>query len=121
MESLTKDKKAQVKVNFSKVFLSIVSIIITIIVLFSIFSSLIPEAQNAGDEFSDATRCGDAGGFFNTTQTACLTNSSPEGLGQSFSAIPVASLFSGTGIVILLLMVFLFIGIIRLVMPSRRK
>ena len=112
-------KKAQI--NLSGKLTSIVVVIITVVVLFQIFASLVPEAQSAGTELSDATRCADAGRFFNVSQTACLTNSSLEGIVVSFDAIPISSIFSSSGVVILLLMVSLFVGVIQLVMPKGKK
>ncbi len=119
LKKLLIDKKGQV---MGKKIEIVVVLIITIVVLFQIFASLVPEAQSAGDEFSDATRCGDAGGVFNSSMTpTCNNNASQEGTPVTFDAIPIASIFSSTGVVILLLMVALFIGIIRIVMPSSRR
>jgi len=42
-------------------------VLISIIVLFSLYNGLVPEAQSAGDQFSDSKRCSDAGGSFNET------------------------------------------------------
>ncbi len=101
-------------------------IVISIVVLFQIFATLVPEAQSAGDQFSDATKCGEAACFFNSTSAvSCLINSSAEGAGitcpNAVETVPLASVFGGSGVIILLLMVALFLGIIALVMPSRRR
>lgn len=121
MERFNK-KAQQVGNGFNKTIISIAIVIITIVVLFNVFASLVPEAQSAGDQFSDATRCSDAGGNFNVSQALCLNGTSPADTGTvNFEAIPVATLFSGTGVVILLLMVFLIIGILRIVLPSSRS
>lgn len=118
--SLVKDKKGQIgkKIN------SIIGIIITVIVLFLVFANIAPEAQTGGDRFiSDA--CSDAGCAFDTTTRVCDINSSSEGEGiacdNPVDSPPLASIFSGSGIVIILLMIFLFIMIIRMVIPSRKK
>lgn len=113
-----KNKKAQ---QFRQRINVIVGIIITIVVLFSLFQTLVPEAQSAGNQLSDATRCSDAGGFLNATQALCLNGSNQEDTTVvAFSAIPIASIFSGTGVVILLLMVFLLLLILGMVLPRRR-
>ena len=116
---LVKDKKAQIGKRIE----GIVGIIITVVVLFLIFASIVPEAQTGGDRFvSDA--CGDAGCAFDTTTRLCDINSSIEGDGivcpNAVNSPPLASIFSGSGIIILLLMVFLFIMIIKLVLPKRK-
>ncbi|MAH51507.1 hypothetical protein CMI37_37170 [Candidatus Pacearchaeota archaeon] len=114
--TLFKDKKAQVakKIN------SIILIILSVVILFQIFTALVPEAQSAGEQLGDAERCSVGGGFYNTSQTACLTNSSPEGTNQIYSPIPVSSLFGNSGVVILLLLVSLFLIVIKMVMPTRK-
>jgi len=122
MESkLLNNKKGQIREKIN----TVITIIISVVVLFAIFAGLVPEAQTAGDEFSDETKCGEAGCFFNSTLSpTCVINSSQTGTGACTNAvetIPIASVFGSQGIIILLLMVFLFIGIIRIVMPKSRK
>lgn len=97
-------------------------VIISVVVLFLVFSSLVPEAQTAGDSLGDAQACSTAGGFFNTSQSACLNGTGIADTGVvGFEGIPLSGIFSGSGIIILLLMVTLFLGILKLVMPSRKK
>lgn len=120
MLDLIKDKKGQI--NIGTKLTTIVVLIITVIVLFQVFASLVPEAQSAGAELSDSTRCGDAGGFFNSSQSLCLNGTNPADTAQvGFDAIPISSIFSSSGVIILLLMVSLFIGVMSLVLPKSRK
>ena len=115
-----KDKKAQT--NMSSKIAIVVTIIISVVVLFQLFSDLVPEAQDAGTKFSDATKCDDVGCFFNSSFTpVCITNSSPEGLActEDLANIPLASLFGSAGIVILLLMVFLFLTVMNIVRQKK--
>lgn len=117
LNKFVKNKKGQIGKKIEVV----VIIILTIVVLFEIFTGLIPEVQSAGDELGDANRCSDAGGSFNVTQALCLNGTSPADTAQvSFDAIPISSIFSGTGIIVLLLMVGLLIGILRVVLPKRK-
>ena len=109
----------------------VVIIIISIVVLFQIFAGIVPEAQSAGETMSDEAVCNNAGCFFNeTTETGsellgCRINSSIEGNATACNValqnIPLSGLFSSSGIVILLLMVFLFLGALRIVMPKSKK
>ena len=116
-----KYKKAQTDMR-AKIAI-VVTIIISVVVLFQLFSDLVPEAQDAGTKFSDATKCADVGCFLNTSLTpACAINSSPEGTAACASTpedIPLASLFGSTGIVILLLMVFLFLTVMNIVRQKK--
>lgn len=114
---IIKQKKAQIGQKLNKPIL----VIVTVVVLVAILANLMPEAQNAGDSMSDATRCGEQGFFFNTSQTECLTNSSLEGIVIPFEITPLASVFGGGGIIILLMMVVFFIVILRIIMPSKNK
>lgn len=100
---------------------SVVVVIITVVVLFLVFAGIVPEAQTAGASLGDAQICSESGGFFNTSQTACLTNSSTTAQNFAFQAIPLSGLFSSSGVVILLLMVALFLGVLKLVMPKSPK
>ncbi len=120
---LTQSKKGQA---LEKGITVAVIIIISVVVLLRLFADLVPEAQTAGDEFSDSNKCGEAGCFFNSTETpTCLINSSTEGQGVACNVavqtVPLATLFGGQGIIILLLLASLFLGIIRIVMPKSRK
>ncbi len=123
------DKKAQV--NLNKTIQGGAIIVITVVVLLSIFSSLVPEVQTAGDSLNVSNRCAAVGCFFNETDNAntsvaadCRTNSSITGqacsdpLGQG---IPLSGLFSSSGIIVLLLMVALVFIIISTVLPKKSK
>ncbi len=126
MEKLIKAKKAQ---KLQKGVTVAVVLIISVVVLLQIFASLVPEAQSAGEDFSDVTKCGDVGCFFDTGLDSCQTNSSAQGFGGNSSeaclvaipTIPLSSLFGSSGIVIILLMVALFLGIIKAVIPKSKK
>lgn len=118
------------QVNLSKTVTTVLIVIITIIVLFGVFNALVPEVQTSGDRFSDATKCAEAGCFNNASLTpACRTNSSPQGFGgnsseaclNSIETIPLGSIFGSTGVIVILVMVFLLLLILGVVLPSRRK
>ncbi len=119
IKELYKDKKAQIGRRIT----SVAIVVISIIVLFQIFSELVPEAQAGGDRFvSDA--CGDAGCSFDTSTRICEINSSSEGEGivcpNAVNSPPLSTLFSGTGIVIILVMVGLLLVALRLTLFRNR-
>lgn len=122
MESkLIKAKKAQ---KLNKGITVAVTVIISVVVLFTLFADLIPEAQSAGDEFSDDNKCVEAGCIVNNTfSNTCRNDTIPTSEACTFDieTVPLASLFGGSSVIILLLMVTLFLGIISLVMPKSRK
>ena len=124
MEIITKFKKKG-QVNLSKTVTTVLIIIITIIILFGVFNALVPEVQTSGDRFSDATKCGEAGCFSNASLTpACVINSSLEGQGaceNPIVTIPLGSIFGSSGVVVILVMVFLLIIVLGVVLPRRRK
>ncbi len=126
MKLKSMDRKGQIdkKIN------AVVIIIISIVVLFQIFAGIVPEAQSAGDTMSDDTICVNAGCIVNTSLTPdCQSNRSPQGFGGNSSGacgvalqnIPLASLFGSSGLIILILMAFLFIGALKIVLPSSKK
>lgn len=118
------------EVKFNKTINTGLVIVISIVILMSLWNALIPEAQEAGDTLNDSNRCDAVGCHWNESREllgglACALNSSPEGnatvcqeIGQS---IPLSSLFGGQGIIITLLMVVaLFVGI-RIAMGKDKK
>lgn len=117
------------KNNLNSVVTSGAILIITLVVLFQIWASLVPEAQVAGDSLNDSNRCSAVGCFYNSTfATAgrCVTNvTSPEsnstGCSVAGQSIPLSSLFGGKGIVILLLMVLALFTAIRIVLGKGKK
>jgi hypothetical protein len=114
---LVKSKKAQLNTKINTVIVSV----ITIVILFQIFSTLVPEAQSAGDELGDLQRCSDAGGFYNNTQALCLNGTNPADTAQvTFSAIPISSLFGSSGVAVLLLMILLLMIVLKIIMPKRK-
>ena len=109
------------KAEIGKKIDSVVVVIITVVVLFLVFAGIVPEAQSAGATLGDAQTCSNSGGFFNTSQSACLNGTGVADTGVvAFDSIPLSGLFSSSGIIILLLMVTLFLGVLKLVTPSRK-
>ena len=95
--------------------------IVLLVVLFQLYSALIPEAQAAGDSLGNAERCSVAGGFFNTSQSACLNGTTPaDTTAVNFDSIPLSNLFSGTGIVFIIIMAALLILVVTQFMPKGR-
>lgn len=88
--------------------------IVILVILFTAYSEIIPEAQTAGDSFGDVARCADSGGVFNVTQGACLNGTSPADTGVvGFTPTPLSTLFSGTGVVFLIVMAALLVLVVR--------
>lgn len=126
MENKYKKLLTDCKGQINQRIIAVAVIIISIIVIFNIASSLVPEAQSAGDRFSDATKCAEASCFSNVTLSpSCVINSSIEGSAiacpNDIQNIPVASIFGSQGVIILLMMIFIFIIVFRIVIPGRKK
>lgn len=122
------NKKGQLKLN--KTIEIALLIILTVVILFSLYAALIPEVQTAGDSLNDSNRCNTIGCFYNTSArgvevSGCRINASIEGnltaCPSNLQTIPLASLFKGGGIVVLLLIVTLILVIIKTVMPKGKK
>ena len=87
-----------------------------------------PEAQSAGDEMNTSNRCATVGCFWNDTDTsitaadcrATVANDSAACAAKA-QTIPLAGLFSGQGIVFLIIMAALVVVIIRSIMPKGKK
>lgn len=93
--------------------------IVLLVVIFQIYASLVPTAQAAGDTMGDAAKCSVAGGYYNTSQTACLNGTTPADTAVvSYAAIPLSGIFSSTGIVFVLIMAALIILVVKSFMPK---
>ena len=97
---------------------SAVIAIVVIVVLFTLYSVLVPEAQTAGSSMNDSSRCeavgcdynqsgrpaGDGITCYNTTST--ISNASCPNAANS---IPLGGLFNASGIVFVIIMAALLI------------
>lgn len=139
-KSIIQNRKG--KVNFNKSITTGVILVISIVVLLTIWSELMPEAQVAGDSMNDSNRCNTAGCFYNGSITDVTSASSPcrsnasvdpavkaDGTGgdnstsctADFTTIPLSSLFGGKGIIILMLMVLALVTGLRIVLRMDKK
>ncbi len=95
-------------------------VIVLLVVLFQIYAAVIPEAQAAGNSLNDSNQCASAGCATRANSTipfACVTNVQAN-LTDAVAcpnpnSIPLSGLFSGTGIVFIIIMAALFILVIR--------
>ncbi len=98
--------------------------VVSVIILFSVATVLIPEAQLSGDSFS-TNSCTDAGCEFDFNNDICEINSSTEGEGivcpNPVQRIPLASIFDSNGVVIILIMLFLLFIVLSLVRNRSSK
>ena len=67
-------KKAQAKIN--KVIFVATIVIISVVILMSLYDALVPEVQTAGDSMNDSNRCATVGCFYNASMTgdSCRNN-----------------------------------------------
>lgn len=118
IKNLLRSKDA--KFNTALVTVAVIGIVFLVILL-TVYSVLIPEAQTAGDSLNISVRCADAGCFYNTSndnstvgvsciESSALTNNT---CATQLDAIPLATLFSGTGVVFVIIMATLIILIVR--------
>ncbi len=123
------NKNGQVNLN-KKIEIPLI-IILTVVILFSLYAAFIPEVQRAGDSLNDSNRCNAIGCFYNTSAgttsnlQGCRANSSLEAnttsCGSNLQTIPISRFFRSGGIIVLLLMAALLIVIVRMVLPKRKK
>lgn len=77
--------------------------IIVIAVLFSALAALVPTAQDAGDQLTDEYQCEDDGYYWNASTEVCQYNSTNT-TAMDYSGIPLGGLFSGSGVVFVIVM-----------------
>jgi len=92
--------------------------IVILVVLFQFYAGAIPSAQTAGDSMSDTNRCASDGFFWNTTDSYCQASAADTTLTE-YNSIPLNTLFSGTGIVFLIIMAALIILVVKSFMSGK--
>jgi len=112
-----KSKKGKISTT---VINSAVLVLVLLTVLFQVYANMMPTAQEAGNELNDSNRCEDAGCYYNDSRTVVCTLSNVTGEDTTVCAdtaavngIPFASLFSGTGIVFLIIMAALIVLVVK--------
>ncbi len=102
----------------AKVTLSIVGIVI----LLSVFASLVPITQSAGDDLGDENQCTRTGCFFNATSNAttsdCTTQAGNSITCATSTGIPLSTLFAGGGVLFLIVMAGLFLLVLKGQLPK---
>jgi len=90
--------------------------IVTVIVLFAAYTAIYPTAAEAGDAMNDSNQCSDASCFYNASRSiACTANNVTAGDTASCTtanSIPLSGLFSGTGVLFIIIAAALMIGIV---------
>ena len=90
--------------------------IVMLVVLFSALAGVLPSAQDAGDSLNETSRCVAEGGYWNVTtaDVECRTNSTAnETTLVEYSPVPLSGLFSGTGLIFLVIMAGIAMVIIK--------
>lgn len=103
---------------------SAILVIVIIVVLFSVYAAMIPEAQTAGDSLNDSNRCADVGCTWNASTPQCTNQSNQSGAGvctESAYALPLGGIFGSTGVVFVVLMAMLLIVVIVGLLKSAKK
>ena len=120
---LLNSKKGKFDLKFME---AVVTGLVVLIILFTAYSVIVPEAQSAGNSFNASEQCITAGCFYNATNSTngfCGT----DGLGETAcdvssanTPIPLSGLFSGTGVVFLIVMAVLIIVIVKGYLKSKK-
>jgi len=93
--------------------------IFVIIIIFQAWAAIMPEAQTAGDSMNNSVACTAAGGFYNVSEVDCQVNTTNV-TSIDYSPIPLGGLFSGTGIVFIIIMAALIIWVVKGAMPPKK-
>jgi len=94
---------------------------VMIVVLFKLYADLVPEAQTAGNEMNSSNLCVTQGFYWNTSDTpsACNTNAT-HSIAADFDAIPLAGIFSGSGVVFIVIMAALIIVVVKSFLSGKK-
>lgn len=102
------------KLSTQMVTTALLAIILTV-VLFQAYAEIVPIAQDGGDELGDAARCDADGGYWNLTLSDCRNNESSQSVSTQYdyTSVPLSGIFSGNGIVFLIIMAALVFVVIK--------
>ena len=101
--------------------------IILLVVLFQCYAAIMPTSQAAGNSMNDTARCNAAGGTYcaNLTTPYCYSvatcNSTVGNPTVAYNQIPLSSLFSGTGVLFVVIMAALLILVVKAFLPGGKK
>jgi len=114
------------KINNSVISTAVLALVL-LVVLFQMYASLMPTAQSAGDGLGDSSVCESAGGYYNAsgdiTDIQCYVDADSNvsfGNTAAENGIPFAGLFSGSGVVFLIIMAALVILIVKNLMGTSK-
>ena len=101
----------------------IVTILISIVVVFYLVSAILPEAQDVGDTFGvdNQYNCQAVSCYWNASATDCVSNNSATSTDCTTTPpkIPLSGLFTGTGVIFLLVSVGVLLWVIALVRKKK--
>ena len=103
------------KLNFN-ILNSAVLVIVILVVLFSAYAAIVPEAQTAGDSMGDSDVCTAAACTYNASgsPSTCQWNTTNTSeCPNDYDYIPLSGLFSGTGVVFVVVMAALLVLVVK--------
>ena len=101
----------------------IVTILISIVVVFYLVGAILPEAQEVGDTFGvdNQYNCQAVSCYWNASATDCVSNNSATSTDctETIPRIPLSGLFAGSGVVFLLVSICVLLWVIALVRKNK--
>ncbi len=112
---LLKNKKGKIS---SATVNTLILAIILLVILFQVYAEIVPEAQTGGNSLNASNQCTDVYGCsYNASIPLCETTAA-SGTPCGAGAIPLAGLFSGTGVVFVIIMAALIILVVKAFMKD---
>lgn len=114
-------KQGKGKLNTGMISTAILAIVL-VVVLFQFYATTIPTAQAAGELMNDSNRCAAAGCSWNTTNLNCSFSATVHTVCNRTGSptVPLGGLFTGTGIVFLIVMSALAILVVRSFLKGKK-
>jgi len=98
--------------------------IVLLVVLFQLYAALLPEAQTAGNSLNDSNYCVSQGCVYDGSGAStafCVNGSGVSNISCASSAsVPLGGLFSGTGVIFVIIMAALLILVVKSFMPGKK-
>jgi len=108
------------KINTAVIVTGLIALI-GIVILFNVYSVLVPAAGEAGDDLGDAQRCTDASGVYNTSTLVCQNQTGATYTITAYQAVPLGSLFGTGGAIAIILMAALLLMVVPAFLMKGKK
>ena len=104
---------------------SVIMVVVAIVILFSLYAALVPEAMSSGNDLNASNTCVRNGCAWNVTRANDCSSGNTTSTDTTYcdrtESIPLSSLFTSSGFVFILVMIGLLLLVVKLTMGHGKR